>query len=85
MHPHAEFRALAASVADDIDAAMRWVVEAHNDGNICHRCERNDGKIYRNRADAYEDYPNGQGYKDCVGAKYGNSCRCKVVKRRKST
>ena len=68
---------------NDIDAAMRWVVEAHNDGNICDPCERNDGKIYRNRADAYEDYPNGQGFKDCIGAQYGNSCRCKVVKRRK--
>lgn len=68
-----------------IDLAMRWVVDAHIDDNVCEPCRENDGAVYRNRASAYEDYPNGQGYKNCVGAKYGNSCRCKVVKRRKSS
>jgi HK97 family phage portal protein len=68
-----------------IDLAMRWVVEAHIDDNVCDPCRDNDGKTYRNRAAAYEDYPNGKGYVKCVGAEFGNSCRCSVVKRRKKT
>lgn len=68
-----------------IDDAMRWVVEAHLDDNVCDPCRDNDGKTYRNRAAAYEDYPNGKGFKDCVGAEFGNSCRCTVVKRRKKS
>lgn len=61
--------------------AQRWVVKAHIDDNVCDPCKENDGATYRNRADAYADYPNGRGYKKCVGAQYGNSCRCKVIKR----
>jgi HK97 family phage portal protein len=69
--------------AVEVDNAMRWVVRAHSDGNVCEPCAENDGKLYRNREDAYEDYPGGAGYINCVGAQYGNKCRCKVVKRRK--
>lgn len=61
--------------------AQRWVVKAHIDDNTCDECKANDGKTYKNRADAYADYPNGRGYKKCVGAQYGNTCRCKILKR----
>lgn len=64
--------------------ALRWVVKAHIDDNVCKPCKDNDGKLYRNRAAAYRDYPNGRGYKKCVGAQYGNTCRCKVTKRGKA-
>lgn len=63
--------------------AQRWVVVAHEDENTCTPCLDNDGEVYRNRAAAYEDYPNGSGYIHCIGAEYGNECRCKVVKRGK--
>lgn len=65
-----------------IEAAMRWQVKAHIDDNVCEPCKKNDKKLYRNRASAYADYPGGKGYIKCVGAKYGNSCRCTVKKRR---
>ncbi|MFE7072705.1 phage portal protein [Streptomyces sp. NPDC057620] len=65
----------------DIEAAQRWVVVASDDGDTCHPCRENDGKTYKNRADAYEDYPEGEGYVHCEGVTYGNPCRCKVVKR----
>jgi HK97 family phage portal protein len=65
-----------------IEAAMRWVAVAHDDEDTCAPCRENDGQLYRNRAAAYEDYPGGAGYVHCVGAEYGNDCRCKVVKRR---
>jgi hypothetical protein len=38
--------------------------------------------MYRNRQSAYADYPPGQGYIGCIGAQFGNHCRCSVVKRR---
>lgn len=63
------------------EMARRWVVKAHIDDNVCDPCRENDGKLYKSRADAYADYPNGRGYKKCVGAEYGNQCRCRVVKR----
>ena len=63
------------------EMAQRWVVKAHIDDNVCEPCSENNGKTYRNRADAYADYPNGRGYKKCVGAEYGNTCRCRVIKR----
>jgi ATP-dependent protease ClpP protease subunit len=53
-----------------------------DDDNACEPCAAIDGTTYRNREDAYKDYPNGVGYKDCIGAKYGNACRGRVVKRR---
>lgn len=79
--------ALAAQVledadAGDIDAAMRWVVVAEDDDNTCAPCRENNGHLYRNREQAYRDYPGGAGYVHCVGAEHGNDCRCKVVKRR---
>lgn len=77
-----------ADLVDDevpeFDAAMRWVVVAVDDDNTCEPCRENDGRLYRNRAAAYKDYPGGSGYVDCVGAEFGNDCRCKVVKRRVS-
>jgi len=66
------------------EMAQRWVVKAHIDDNTCEPCSENNGKLYRNRADAYADYPNGRGYVKCVGAEYGNDCRCRVVKRGKA-
>ncbi len=70
---------------ENMDAAMRWVVEAHQDDSTCDKCSSNDGKTYRNRADAYADYPDGKGYIKCVGAEFGNQCRCVVKKRRRSS
>jgi len=75
--------AVSGLLGEDVEAAMRWVAVAHHDDNTCQPCADNDGKTYRNRAQAYQDYPGGSGYVDCVGAEYGNKCRCKVVKRRK--
>jgi HK97 family phage portal protein len=63
--------------------AMRWVAVAKDDKDTCAPCAENDGHLYRNRADAYADYPGGTGYVNCIGEKYGNQCRCVVVKRRK--
>ncbi|GGU13209.1 phage portal protein [Streptomyces violascens] len=74
----------ALMLGTDIEAAMRWVAVAHDDADTCGPCRDNDGQLYRNREDAYEDYPGGSGYVHCVGAEYGNACRCKVVKRRES-
>jgi hypothetical protein len=64
---------------------MRWAVKVHPDStNRCKPCDKNKKKLYRNRASAYADYPGGSGYIKCVGAEYGNKCRCKVIKRRAS-
>ncbi len=65
-----------------IEAAMRWVVRAHLDDSTCDPCRQNNGKLYRNRAAAYKDYPGGKGYAKCKGAEFGNECRCRLVKRR---
>lgn len=62
--------------------ARRWVAVEEDDDNACEPCAGIDGKLYRSREDAYADYPGGVGYKDCVGAQYGNACRGRVVKRR---
>lgn len=70
------------ALADPV-MAQRWQVSAHLDDNTCDPCRNNHRKTYRNRAAAWKDYPGGKGFKDCVGAKYGNSCRCRVVKRGK--
>jgi HK97 family phage portal protein len=67
--------------ADEIEAAQRWVVVAEDDDNTCSPCRENNGKTYKNRQQAYEDYPEGEGYVRCEGVQYGNACRCKVVKR----
>lgn len=67
-----------------VDMAMRWKVKGEDDENACDPCKKNHGKLYRNRASAYADYPGGSGYIKCVGAEFGNNCRCKVVKRRAS-
>lgn len=74
--------AFLTNLIGQIEAAMRWQVKAHIDANVCDPCKKNDKKLYRNRSSAYADYPNGKGYIKCVGAQYGNSCRCTVKKRR---
>lgn len=66
-----------------IENAQRWVVQAHKDENTCEHCKKNDRKTYRNRQEAYKDYPGGKGYIKCIGAQFGNKCRCIVRKRRK--
>ena len=63
-------------------AAQRWVANAHIDENTCQPCKDNDGKLYRNREQAYADYPGGEGYVNCEGR---SNCRCTVVKRGKAT
>lgn len=63
------------------EMAQRWVVKAHIDDSVCDPCRENDGKTYKNRADAYADYPGGHGYRNCVGAQFGNKCRCRIMKR----
>ncbi|MFI0236335.1 phage portal protein [Streptomyces sp. NPDC016845] len=67
--------------SDDIEAAQRWVAVCEDDENTCRPCSANNGKTYKNRQQAYEDYPGGEGYVRCEGVQYGNACRCKVVKR----
>lgn len=64
------------------DNAMRWEAVECDDDSTCEPCKANRGHLYRNRADAYADYPDGKGYVKCVGAQYGNSCRGTVRKRR---
>lgn len=82
--PANAWRAATAALLAEPENAMRWVAEAHDDENTCKPCLDNDGHVYRNRAQAYQDYPGGASCVDCIGAKYGNKCRCKVVKRRAS-
>ncbi|KOG21797.1 phage portal protein [Streptomyces viridochromogenes] len=72
---------LAGGDGPDVEAAMRWEAVAEIDDNTCDPCRENDGQVYRNRAAAYKDYPGGSGYVHCVGAEFGNECRCRVVKR----
>ncbi|WP_031514834.1 phage portal protein [Streptomyces sp. NRRL F-5123] len=67
----------------DVDDALRWIAVSEHDDDVCQPCADNDGALYKNRADAYADYPGGSGYIHCIGAQYGNECRCKVVKRGK--
>lgn len=70
--------------AVQIDAAMRWKVVGHRDDHCCEPCLKNikKGKTYRSRSSAYADYPPGKGYIKCIGAEFGNHCRCKVIRRR---
>lgn len=64
------------------DNAMKWEAVEEDDDSTCEHCVKNRGKLYRNREDAYADYPNGKGYKDCIGAEFGNDCRGYVRKRK---
>lgn len=68
-----------------IQAAQRWEVKVVDDDNTCEPCRSQKGRTYKNRADAYKDYPGGSGYVHCEGEQHGNSCRCKVVKRGKAS
>ncbi|MFI2632621.1 phage portal protein [Streptomyces collinus] len=72
---------VAGLLGEDIEAAQRWVVVTEDDDDRCGPCAAQDGRTYKNRAQAFKDYPGGSGYVNCVGAEYGNDCRCKVVKR----
>lgn len=60
-------------------AATPYVVRAHIDDSTCEPCRRNDGHVYANRGAAFAAYHNGKGYGKCIGAKYGNECRCVVT------
>lgn len=62
--------------------AKKWVAVEQHDDSECEPCAAIDGTTYSNRVDAYVDYPGGVGYKDCVGAQFGNACRGRVQKRR---
>lgn len=73
---------LGGGVAE-IENAQRWIVKIVDDGDTCFNCRENDGHLYKNREEAYKDYPGGEGYVRCEGVEYGNACRCRVVKRRK--
>ncbi|HWM95872.1 MAG TPA: phage portal protein [Streptosporangiaceae bacterium] len=73
--------AVAGLLGEGIENAQRWVVKITDDGNTCHNCREQQGRTYKNREQAYEDYPEGEGYVRCEGVQYGNACRCKVVKR----
>lgn len=77
----AETVAGLTDAGEDIENAQRWVVEIVDDGNTCHNCREQQGRTYKNRAQAYKDYPGGEGYVRCEGVQYGNDCRCRVVKR----
>ncbi|MFI2426513.1 phage portal protein [Streptomyces sp. NPDC018955] len=72
---------VAGLLDEDIENAQRWVVKIVDDGDTCHNCREQDGRTYKNRAQAYKDYPGGEGYVRCEGVVYGNDCRCRVVKR----
>lgn len=75
---------LASTLTGQIDAgitaAMRWEAVEILDDATCDPCRANDGKLYRNREDAYKDYPDGQGYVKCEGR---DNCRGTVAKRGK--
>lgn len=66
-----------------VEAAMKFRAEAVLDADTCQPCRDLDGKLYRNLEAARVDFPTGQvGYKNCVGAQYGEQCRCTYVRRR---
>ena len=69
----------------DPQAANRWRAVEVKDANTCQPCLDNNGKLYKNRQDAYADYPGGAGYIHCIGAEHGNACRGRVVKRKGGT
>ncbi|MEV3857734.1 phage portal protein [Streptomyces sp. NPDC050095] len=66
----------------EIEGKAKWVAVAEDDDNTCDPCRMNDGRVYRTLRDARADYPEGRGYKKCVGAQHGNDCRCRIEKRR---
>jgi hypothetical protein len=72
---------VAGLVDEDFENAQRWVVVTEDDDDRCGPCAEQDGRTYKNRAQAFKDYPGGSGYVKCVGAEFGNECRCRVVKR----
>ncbi|MEU3851729.1 phage portal protein [Streptomyces sp. NPDC029554] len=72
---------VAGLTGEDVENAQRWVVVTEDDEDRCGPCAEQDGRTYKNRAQAYKDYPGGSGYVHCTGAQYGNDCRCRVVKR----
>lgn len=76
-------QAHAGLPAGEVEDALRWVAVSEHDDDVCGPCADNDGALYKNRAEAYKDYPGGAGYIHCIGAQYGNACRCRVVKRGK--
>lgn len=83
-HPVQAGETLKALLAASVDNAMRWEAVEENDDSTCQPCKDNDGKLYRNREDAYKDYPDGEHFVNCVGEEYGNHCRGYVRKRKQS-
>jgi HK97 family phage portal protein len=79
-----DFKNLARHIVAEYENAMKWEAVEEDDDSTCEHCIKNRGKLYRNREDAYADYPNGKGYKDCIGAEFGNDCRGYVRKRKAS-
>jgi HK97 family phage portal protein len=73
--------AVAGLLGTEVENAQRWVVKITDDGDTCHNCREQAGRTYKNREQAYRDYPEGEGYVRCEGVAYGNACRCRVVKR----
>jgi HK97 family phage portal protein len=72
---------LAELLWDDIpDRLKLWKAVAIVDEGSCQACKDNDGKLYFTKADAYEDYPDGEHYKECA---WPPNCRCHIVKRPK--
>jgi hypothetical protein len=61
------FRQARERATARLENAQRWVSVAHLDDNTCQACRDNDGHVYRNRKQAYADYPDGHGYVACVG------------------
>lgn len=68
--------------APALENRMKFEAVAVDDDNTCEPCRNIDGKLYRNLEDARADFPGDGGYKDCIGAEYGNDCRCHYVRRR---
>jgi HK97 family phage portal protein len=82
--PDAPMNVLTAAGLRAIEAANRWVAVEDIDDNTCEPCRENDGMLYKNREDAYKDYPDGKHFVNCVGEEFGNHCRGRVEKRGKS-
>jgi HK97 family phage portal protein len=72
----------AGDLANRVLNAQRYVAVEEMDEDTCGPCREVNGKLYKNLAAAREDYPDGTGYINCVGAKYGHPCRGHAVKRK---
>lgn len=69
-------------LAIEAENRMKYQAKAHVDGNTCQPCKDIDGKLYRNLEDVRKDFDPEGGYRDCIGAQFGNRCRCTYIRRR---